>query len=197
MANDSRPPVPVPALDLARQCWAAAALDLARAEGRGDDATSEDARVACVVFDGLAAAGLLPEQFSRDALLELGPFMVDEDRSPHWLTAEDYWRVDSYAPDPPSRDDQVHPDGLRCPRCRSTNVVCHGRPHGHGCRDCGYDGTTQPDLAPAARREIAEGLRSEAEIAARPGQFDRLNALADRLCPESPASPLPHPEGEQ
>jgi len=44
--------------------------------------------------------------------------------------------------------DHLHPDGLRCPRCGSTNVVCHGRPRGHECLACGFDGTTAQGRCP-------------------------------------------------
>jgi hypothetical protein len=42
-------------------------------------------------------------------------------------------------------ENEPHPDGLRCPRCGSTDVVCHGRPHGHECSSCGHDGTETTD----------------------------------------------------
>lgn len=72
--------------------------------------------------------------------------------------------------------DDAHPDGLRCPSCRSTNVVCHGRPHGHECNDCGYDGTTPDPLAQALAV-----LRSHSDVCSRHGESARLRAEADRI----------------
>jgi hypothetical protein len=78
----------------ARATWASAALDLARSEGRCDEAvTEEDARVACVVFDNLAAEGLLPPEFSRVSLLCI--HTADE---PRWLTREDYAQLPGWSP---------------------------------------------------------------------------------------------------
>lgn len=82
----------------------------------------------------------------------------------------------------------AHPDGLRCPSCRSTNVVCHGRPHGHECQDCGYDGTTPDPLAQALAL-----LRSHADVCSRYGESGRLRAEADRI--EALAGVAAEPEG--
>lgn len=62
----------------------------------------------------------------------------------------------------------AHPDGLRCPRCGSTDVVCHGRPHGHECRSCGHDGRTQTTFTQAEARLLSRS-------------YDDLYAASKRL----------------
>ena len=80
---------------------------------------------------------------------------------------------------------------IHCPECGSTNVECVEKPHhDHICHDCGH--TVLPKTT--VPTSLAERIRSEAEISARPGQYDRLMAIADEvdtLAPDTAVLPTP------
>jgi hypothetical protein len=77
-----------------RTVWAAAALDIALSEGRtGGGLIGDEARVALVVLDSLVATGLLPKEYSRDALLGVDEIRAGARDEPRWLTRSDYEKL--------------------------------------------------------------------------------------------------------